>query len=441
MISMNKNAELLKYIVLFFITIFLFAWEMFIYEYQFKIKYLGVVLVPFFIDKNLFISNSRILLLFLIIILHKFVAGYNFYLEYNYSDILEILIFIMLSILFIQNFNLFINYYKQIILICSIILIIYYITFIIINKIYLPDGIIGSCYNNFISRNNFIFRESSHFGFSFIGIFLYSIYLVFYKNISNIKKVIFILSSVIIFLNYSTSFLISCVGLSLIIILYLIVKRKKILPFFLIFLFSSSILYFDNQCNTRMLSTLKIIHDTTLYKFLLEQNTQKNDVIKDTQKIDVNKDTQKIDIIQNQIEYSLSSVIYANSFFNLKEIATKHPFGVGFNNLHFFYKEVSIKNKNKFNKSYWNFIINLNNNDGSNNLVKMFSEFGFIFLIFFYLIIKFVFNKNISIELKLLILSPLIEQIFFRGAGYFNGGFLFYVLFIIKFNNIKKINT
>jgi hypothetical protein len=421
MISMNKNTILLKYSVLFFITIFLFAWDMFIYEYQFKIKYLGVVLVPFFINKNLFFSNSRILLLFLIIVLHKFVTGYYLNLEYNYSDVLEILIFIMLSILFIQNFNHFINYYKQIILICSIILIIYFIAFIIINEIYLPDDIIGSCYENFISKNNFIFMEGSHFGFSFIGIFLYSIYLIFYKNISNIRKVIFILSSAIIFLNYSTSFLISCVVMSLIIILYLTLKKEKILPFFLIFLFSSSILYFDKQCNARMLSALKIIDDTVLYKFFIK------------------KDTQKIDVIQES--HNLSSVIYVNSFFNSKEIITKHQFGVGFNNLHFFYKEASIKNKNKFNKSYWNFIINLNNNDGSNNFVKMFSEFGYIFFIFFYLIIKFILNKNIAIELKLFILSPLIEQIFFRGAGYFNGGFLFYVLFIIKLNNIKKINA
>jgi hypothetical protein len=56
----------------------------------------------------------------------------------------------------------------------------------------------------------------------------------------------------------------------------------------------------------------------------------------------------------------------------------------------------------------------------------------------FYLIVKFALNRNIDVDFKIFILSPLLSQVFIRGAGYFNGGFLFYLVIIIILSNLKK---
>ena len=146
----------------------------------------------------------------------------------------------------------------------------------------------------------------------------------------------------------------------------------------------------------------------------------------------------------NNIEnYSNSSVVYINSFLVLKEIVSKYPFGSGFENLGKIYKDQTQNTKLKFNKKYWNDIQNLNLNDGTNNFVKFLGEFGLLGIFLFYYVFKFIFNNNINLDLKILIIAPFIAQLIFRGAGYFNGGFIFYSIIIIFYNyyNYKNIKN
>ena len=107
------------------------------------------------------------------------------------------------------------------------------------------------------------------------------------------------------------------------------------------------------------------------------------------------------------------------------------------------YKDQTQNTKLKFNKKYWNDIQNLNLNDGTNNFVKFLGEFGLFGIFLFYYIFKFIFNNNINLDLKILIIAPFITQLIFRGAGYFNGGFIFYAIIIIFYNhyNYKNIKN
>ena len=86
---------------------------------------------------------------------------------------------------------------------------------------------------------------------------------------------------------------------------------------------------------------------------------------------------------------------------------------------------------------------NYNFNDGSSNFNKLLGELGIlniIFLIFGYLFVR---NKAIPNSTKILVFSIITTQLF-RGAGYFNGGFLIFIFFMIltyfKYETSLKIN-
>jgi hypothetical protein len=72
----------------------------------------------------------------------------------------------------------------------------------------------------------------------------------------------------------------------------------------------------------------------------------------------------------------------------------------------------------------------LNYNDGSNNFAKLIVEFGIFSFFIFFLYFKYLFNISVDKKNKFFMLGLITIQ-FFRGAGYFNGGFLLILIFII----------
>ena len=117
------------------------------------------------------------------------------------------------------------------------------------------------------------------------------------------------------------------------------------------------------------------------------------------------------------------SPIFYDCFSVVNFFIINNPFGVGFNN----YFIAHEKHKNKV-TSINPDADNVNVQDGTNNFVKLLTEFGLISLFFFIICFLFLVKKNISFQLKLFLLPFLISQ-GIRGAGYWNGGFLF--LFIV----------
>jgi hypothetical protein len=72
----------------------------------------------------------------------------------------------------------------------------------------------------------------------------------------------------------------------------------------------------------------------------------------------------------------------------------------------------------------------LNYNDGSNNFAKLIVEFGIFSFFFIFLYFKYFFYIRDDKKNKFFMLGLITIQ-FFRGAGYFNGGFLLILIFII----------
>ena len=436
--NFKNNLNLISLISL---SIFLFFWDIYLFDPYYKAKYLIILLIPFYLNK-LFLFNSKYIFFILIIIfIHKFITGYIYDFKYENIDYIKLVYLFTFVIFCSYSTNLFIKNYETIIFYVLIFFLSSYIIFISFYNI--ENKFILSCYNGFISRHDFLFRENSHFGFTFIGIFFYCIFQIFYRKNLNFKKIIYIISAILIYINYSTSFLAVTVIISFILTIYFLKVNKNFYPFLIILTISSLTLVVDKQCNDRLFSALVSFQDSFFDKF---DSDKKNELSKKVLKDVIHKNLELTVIINtdNNIEnYSNSSVVYLNSFLVLKEIVSKYPFGSGFDNLGKIYKDQTQNTKLKFNKKYWNDIQNLNLYDGTNNFVKFLGEFGLLGIFLFYYIFKFIFNNNINLDLKILIIAPFIAQLIFRGAGYFNGGFIFYSIIIIFYNyyNYKNIKN
>ena len=99
-----------------------------------------------------------------------------------------------------------------------------------------------------------------------------------------------------------------------------------------------------------------------------------------------------------------------------------------------------ITKENNYENSVNKAVLVLNRDDASNNLVKLSTEFGIFSLLIYLVLILFFFNKKIKPEIKIFLLTIILTQIFVRGAGYFNGGFILALLILIFLNFKKKIN-
>ena len=82
----------------------------------------------------------------------------------------------------------------------------------------------------------------------------------------------------------------------------------------------------------------------------------------------------------------------------------------------------------------------LNIQDASNNLMKIIVEFGLFSFFLFYLILKFAFSKKIELKYKIFLLPNIFTQLLFRGAGYFNGGFVIFIIVMTYLIYEKEID-
>ena len=74
-------------------------------------------------------------------------------------------------------------------------------------------------------------------------------------------------------------------------------------------------------------------------------------------------------------------------------------------------------------------VFTLNYNDGSANIPKLITEFGFFSFILIPIFFIFLFSKKISTQNKIFFSTLILTQLL-RGAGYFNGGFGFSIIFM-----------
>jgi len=148
-------------------------------------------------------------------------------------------------------------------------------------------------------------------------------------------------------------------------------------------------------------------------------NLDKNYDLKSKNFFDLSKKNLSAQVLLN------ATIVTYKSFIN-------KPFGFGFQN---YYKAFELSKV--YNIKFDPLVYELNKKDGASTFLKILVEYGLFSVIFFYIISLIFFDKKINIETKFFII-PIILSSFFRGVGYFNGGFLILILLSLSII-LKKI--
>jgi hypothetical protein len=255
-----------------------------------------------------------------------------------------------------------------------------------------------------------------------IPIFLF--YLLFKNNENySLKNILIILYYLFILLAFPSSTLI--VNTIVLIALYFFLDYKKFFKKFFLFLIIIFALFFIlvvKKCNLKILNLKENIQDSiniqSYYKIgkYNDYLSYKNEILENYNSLPIHQGFYK--------DYSVA--VYVNSLKISVATLQDHFFGYGINN----YEKAFINYMGTKVIPPYKEIYLLNYNDGSNNFAKLIVEFGIFSFFIIFLYFKYLFNISVDKENKFFMLGLITIQ-FFRGAGYFNGGFLLILIFII----------
>ena len=402
MISLKKINTHIKE---FFFCAAIFFWEI---EYGFfKSEILITLLLVLIINdkKQLFLYLKKVRVFYFIILHSVFIDTFfdNYFDLHSYFKIIYILFLEIIIIKYIKYISLNIEKF------CLMFFVIFlsYVFFFLFD----PSQNCLGCFS--IYRE--FYTENSHLGMMAPSIMLFStFFLIKSKNL--IYGIFFFLFCIILVKNHSSTFFLGTL-------------------FSLLFLNSSILKYYKSKIFLKYLLLTFFLFTLALNSSLkndlkerLKNNNLKNILLIIYDKKDDN-DVIKYDL--KKYNFNLSTEVYLKSLISSFEIFRNNIFGTGFDQ----YKN---NNHNDIFIFKYNITSKLNNEDASQNLSKGISEFGIFYFYIFYIILKFTKNKNVSLELKNFFIPILITQLFIRGAGFFNGGFLISFLFIYHFIEKEK---
>ena len=292
-----------------------------------------------------------------------------------------------------------------------------------------------------LSFREYIFPENSHLGMIAPSVVAYFIYKIANQKFSMFSSFLMIIFITICFIVKSSTTLYVGTVLSLVSIIlfnFKVFNKKTLVSFFILIVFSITILLSDSECRARFVPTYGEAIDFSKVEMAapgaansFSSSTKSIDDIKSNRVIGgINKDlANKIENTMNT-SGNLSSGVYFHALIIAKKSIIEKPFGWGINRY-----DQAFSYYNKIQPAKIERLNFYNNKDGTNNLVKIVVELGIFSTIFFLFCFLFLINNKISIELKLFYLPFIITQSI-RGAGYFNGGFLL-IVFIMLFTYIS----
>lgn len=445
------------FISIIILSISILFWDIKI-QNLFQSKFLILLILPYFIIDTLKNNlNIKIiignLLMVIVIYIHLIL---NLITEISNYAIFSLIFLFLLSLISLRVTT---NFEKILFESCKIFILI--INFLILIDLFLSEYFLydhielknGLC-AIFTSENRIIigpiFSESSHFGMTAVGVTLYL--LLSFKNLNNFYKLNFVTFVLLTFIFFGSLTLYFGLIVTSLFILTLRLSKKYILLLSVIFLNTLIILNFDN-CYLRISQIKDMKNVYSLKKFnkfdYVFEFFEKNffNKIEKVLSIDKSKITNKdVNTILGNTDdkndneknkfINITTIIHINHFNFAAETLQKKPLGVGFQNYMNYAIEYAMEEKFILTYSNQKF---MNINDGASNLNKLVTEFGYLNILFGILFIIILFKSKFSNQTKCFILGIVLTQLI-RGAGYFNGGFLFVIL-ILFYSNVTKINN
>lgn len=434
-IETNISYQFLNYIELRFIYLICIIPIFFYLKSYFNIKIL---------TKNFLIYSFAI---FIFLLLHQIFTNFN---NFNAKELsYTILIFVSLIIIKVYGVY-FLNNKVLLIKFITFLSILFYVSSLFIFDFLNIKNEFGEelnwnklnfepCKKGFFNEFNFIFSESSHFGMVAISLFLTNFYYIFKTNFKDKSLIIcFFLFSFILLNNMSLTVIVGVVACQVAIILANLRKEnfKYIIASLLMIVVFIFVLLSFQGCKWKFKNATWLIKQKVPFlKMNLDKMTEalKKETINEYQgkkyRLSVNSkdgNFEKDFILTKNTDLS-SAVLAHNLRVAHKSILLK-PLGWGINRY-----ENAFEYYTKYKIDFINhtYAIYVNNQDGSINYVKLITEYGIfsLFLIFIYTV--FIFSPRIDISDKIFLFPIIFVQVFLRGAGYFNGGFLIATLLII----------
>ena len=252
------------------------------------------------------------------------------------------------------------------------------------------------------------------------SLILYPLYL-YSINDKKINFVLFLIFLLICLLNYSLTFAAGLIFNSLFILVFFWkhINQKYLICLILTLILCSNLILNNKLYLVKIQSVLEPIKIMLFHKKNINNNEFKQ-----------GENNKKIFIYKN-----LSSDVWLKSVKIAFISVLKYPLGVGLNN----YEIVHNKFIDNVTTSY-ELTKKLNIQDASNNLMKIIVEFGIFSFFLVYLILKFIFSKKIELKYKIFLLPNILTQLLFRGAGYFNGGFVIFIIVMTYLIYEKEID-
>lgn len=425
-----------NYIYFFFFISFFFFWDINLFSLKNydifgigKIKYLEItlnfliliLLLPifylYFSKRNnldlfkILKEQINILYLCLFVLIHAILISFFYNKHIVLEDYLTIFFIFALGIIYCKYRNfLFINFDKIIII---FIIILFIFSLFSQSRFYNT----GSCFADFylisffkkslnLNLSNVFYKENSHLAMTIVGVLISITFFASTKK-NNYLNIFFLILTLFLFifilLNSSSTFFISYFVSQLIILIFFYKKISYYFFFYSFILLIISIFAFNSDSNcTKKISDFNV-----------------NDIVKKN----ITKEGK-----------NLTTLIYERSFIVAIDTLVNRPFGWGVNG-------TEIATVNLLNMpEYINIYIgakNLNLKDGLGNFFKIINEFGVFSFIIFFMFIRYLLHLKKISAYNLFIVALFITQCI-RGAGFFNGGFIFCIFEFFYINTSSK---
>ena len=452
MLDFLKRNEIIISTVIFTVSILFWDFKL---NNIFQAKFLIVILLPYLFINYEIMQLRKLIFFSLILISFLFLyslAKVDFQITYYFIfSLIFFYLLILIAFNFVKNFNLILKNSSIIFISISNLLII--LSIILGNFEFYDHNLFynGLClvfFNENKSIFNYFFLENSHFGMTATAIIVYQ--LLNFNKINYFNKINFLIFLILSYLYVGSLTL--YLGISISIISILVLRISKKFAVLSIFLLINTLLIFSlNNCLIRITQIIDVdkvftshqdtkivkklresevvnsLADSKFFKFLEEKTNiiLINKEIKERESFDEN----------NKIKdgINVTTIIHINHLLFASDTIRSHLFGVGFQNYAIYAKKFAIKNK--IIDGYSTMPL-MNINDGASNINKLLAEFGIINILFLILFLFCLYKDNENSNTKSFILTLVITQLL-RGAGYFNGGFIFFILILI-FLALKK---
>lgn len=382
-LKLNKINNLINinYVSILF-SFFIFFWMIKIGFFQLRFLIL-ILLVPIFLNFNnkLFKKFIIYFIFSIIFLLHSHIQSNNLLSNIYYNSFSILILFSLFFIFDCYKKFFFENLDKIIYLYLIILFIFIAYQFFLYNDFF--SEVSNKCIDCLSILKHF-HKENSHFGLLSSAIIYY---LLFISKVSKyIRFPFLILFCIVCLVNLSITFV---VGIVLVFFSTITFHNKSHIFYkFIFFIIIAIPIILNQELDKRKISDFFTVNN-------------------------------KIDLRTN-----LSTEVYQVSLFVTKKAILEKPFGYGINNYELaFQKYISEYDIHNVETAY------LNKKDGSTNFAKIVTEFGIFSIFLFYFLFSFVLSKNIDIKMKIFFIIPIFLQLFVRGVGYFNAGFLLFLFY------------